>query len=202
MSHKIPVNNNGRKVVVVQSKISPATAKRLDVIVKKFGFSARYEILQYLISAFLHYADPEGESRQENSDEMSQIAKIFEGSESRKKRLASRIDESGKSITDVVQILKSKGSNAYSCRWTHLSPDGDTDTAAVPAVFQLIMSRLMPDRYDYLMKVASELGSTSALRALDYLIEVDRRCGTSEAGDYASNTYGIVPVRKHHKTIK
>lgn len=188
-----------RKVVVIQSKITPADDARLNRVVKKYGFTSRYEVLQYLVSAFLHYADPSGECM---TDEGAAIGSIFQGCESPLSRLNAIRHDKDMEETDVIRIMKSADAEAYSVRWTHHTVDGDTDSSSAPHVLQLVLARLLPDRYEYLMKIAGELDSISVLRALDHLIEADKRCGTPDTAEYASNTYGIVPVRKHHKTIR
>lgn len=202
MTHKKQKKNPNFKVEVIQAKITPATAARIDKVVKKFVFSSRYEILQYLVSAFLHYADPEGETHMV-SEEMSQIGMIFQGCESPSTRLNTmRLNEQNMMVTDDVRLMQVGGSDTYMCKWIHHDKYGDKETGSVPAVFKMILSRLLPDRFDYLMRVANELDSTSVLRALDYLIENDKSYGVPETDNYASNTYGIVPVRKFRKSMK
>lgn len=202
MTHKKQKKNPNFKVEVIQAKITPATAERIDKLVKKFGFSSRYEVLQYLVSAFLHYADPEGETEQV-SKEMEQVGMIFQGCESPSTRLNTmRLDDRNLVITDEICLMQMRGSDAYMCKWVHHDKYGDKESGSAPEVLKLILSRLLTDRYDYLMRVANELDSTSVLRALDYLIDSDKSFGTPEQDNYASNTYGIVPVRKFRKTIK
>ena len=202
MTHKKQKKNPNFKVEVIQSKITPATAARLDMIVKKFGFTSRYEILQYLVSAFLHYADPEGETHAQ-SDELSQIGMIFQGCEDKATRLNTfRMDERNTDVTDEIRLMRASDQDAYTCSWIHHDEAGDKETSSAPAMLQLILSRLLPDRYQYLMRVASELDSGSVLRALDYLIEVDTSNGSPEQIDYAGNTYGIVPTRKFKKSME
>lgn len=183
---------------MIQSKISVSTSRRLDELVKKFGFHSRYEILQYLISAFLHYADPVTVP----DESLDMISGIFAGSENPDSRLNTvRSSDGDMEVTDVVSVMRHPGSSAYSCRWTHRDVSGEVESSSASLVLDMILSRLMPARHQYLMRVARELGSESVLRALDYLIEADSRCGTPEPGDYESNEYGVVPVRKQHKTI-
>lgn len=202
MAHKKQKKNPNFKVEVIQAKITPATAARIDKLVEKFGFASRYEVLQYLVSAFLHYADPEGET-QMVSEEMSQIGMIFQGCESPSTRLNTmRLNEQSMTVTDDVKLMQVGGSDTYMCKWIHHDKYGDKETGSVPAVFKMILSRLLPDRFDYLMRVANELDSTSVLRALDYLIENDKSYGVPETDNYTSNTYGIVPVRKFRKSMK
>ena len=186
------------KTVMIQSKISVATSRRLDEIVKKFGFSSRYEILQYLISAFLHYADPSVPG----DESLDLMSGIFAGCENPDSRLNTvRSTDGDMEVTDVVSVMHRPGSSVYSCRWTHRDGKDEMESMSAALVLDMILARLLPARHAYLRHVAAELDSVSVLRALDYLIEADRRCGTPEPGEYASNVYGVVPVRKPHKTI-
>jgi len=186
------------KTVMIQSKISVDTSRRLNEIVKKFGFASRYEILQYLVSAFLHYADPQTPS----DDTLETLSGIFAGAENPDSRLNTvRSCDGDAEVTDVVSIMHQRGSDAYSCRWTHRDVKGEMESTSAALVLDMILARLLPTRYNYLRQVADDLGRSSVLYALDYLIEADKRAGTPEAADYASNTYGIVPVRHKNKSI-
>lgn len=42
------------KHISIQSKVSPEAAACLDDIVKKYKFKSRYEVMQYLLTAFCH----------------------------------------------------------------------------------------------------------------------------------------------------
>lgn len=187
------------KAVMIQSKISVETSKRLDRIVNKFGFASRYEILQYLISAFLHYADPTTPA----DETLEVISGIFAGCENPDSRLnTAGSTTADMEVSDVVSVMHRPGSNAYSCHWTHRDAHGEMESSSAAAVLDMILARLLPTRYEYLCKVADELQGGSVLYALDYLIEADKRAGAPDGGDYASNTYGVVPVRHNNKSIE
>ena len=199
MSHRKCKYQLGEKTVMIQSKISVETSQRLNEIVKKFGFASRYEILQYLVSAFLHYADPTTPA----DESLEMLSGIFAGCENPDSRLNTvRSSDGDAEVTDVVSIMHQRGSSAYSCRWTHRDDKSEMESSSAAAVFDVILARLLPTRYEYLRHVASEIDSASALYALDYLIEADKRCGTPEPGEYASNTYGVVPVRHNNKSME
>lgn len=198
MSHRKCKYMDDNKAVMIQSKISPETSYRLDEIVRKFGFSSRYEILQYLISAFLHYADPTSPA----DDSLKVMSGIFAGCENPDSRLNTvRGTDGNMEVTDVVSIMHQPKSSAYTCRWTHRDAKGEIESSSAALVLDMILARLLPTRYDYLRKIADELDSTSVLKALDYLIEADQRCGTAEQGEYATNAYGAVPVRHFKREI-
>lgn len=200
MARKQGKNGDDYKMCVIQSKVSAHTDRRLNAVVKKYGFESRYELLQYIISAFLHYADPKSEKENNESADLDMIGTIFKGFDNPAARLnTSRLDGADMELTDVIRLMK--GGDAYSCVWTHSDAKGTTECSSAPAVLELILMRLLPDRYAYLRQVADEIDSVSVLRALDYLIEADKRCGTPSGADYASNEYGVVPVRKQYKPM-
>lgn len=73
---------------MVQAKVSCDTAERLDNIVKKYGFASRYEVMQYILSAFLTKADPGYLNEEEkNRDVIAEFAKLFEGFENKRNRI-------------------------------------------------------------------------------------------------------------------
>jgi len=186
------------KTVMIQSKISIDTSRRLDEIVKKFGFSSRYEILQYLVSAFLHYADPTTPA----DDTLEVISGIYAGSENPDQRFNTvRSEDGDMEVTDVVSVMHRPGSSAYTCRWTHRDDKGEMESGSAAVVLDMILARLLPTRYDYLRRVADELQSNSVLYALDYLIEADKRAGIPDVEDFKSNAYGIVPVRHNNQSM-
>lgn len=199
MSHRKCKYMDDNKTVMIQSKISVDTSRRLNEIVKKFGFASRYEILQYLISAFLHYADPTTPA----DETLEVISGIFAGCENPDSRLNTlRSSDGDMEVTDVVSVMHRPGSNAYTCRWTHKDVQGEMESGSAAVVLDMILARLLPTRYDYLRQVADELEMSSVLYALDYLIEADKRLNVPQDGEYASNTYGIVPVRHNNKNTE
>ena len=58
-----------KKCVSIQSKVSPTTTKRLDAVVERGKFESKYELLQYLISVFLKFADPDNEDEDTGAKE-------------------------------------------------------------------------------------------------------------------------------------
>lgn len=190
-----------RKLCMIQSKITLSTQRRIDAIVEKYGFNARYELIQYVLSAFLSYADPEGEESGQDNDILRQIGTIFSGFEYPENRfniVGSRPDFA--TLSTAIYIYQQNEGRAY-CKTMKYADDVTVSSCSTPQAFQILMQKLLPEQYECLMRIANELGSDSALVALNHLIEADKRCGTLSTADYASNEYGNVPVRKHHKDI-
>ena len=65
------------KHVMVQAKISVEAADKLDKIVKEYKFNSRYEVMQYLLSAFIEKADCETEYNGVNTNE-TELMDIFQ----------------------------------------------------------------------------------------------------------------------------
>lgn len=200
MSKKRAYGSEQRKTCMIQSKVTPATLSRIDAIVRKYGFGTRYELLRYILFAFLRYADPESETdpADDIQTELGRIFADFRDSDARAVVLASE-DTVRLDLTEAILFYGSGTADTVTCR-RHSVKDG-TSTSSAPAVLDTVLSRLLPYEHGYLKHVAAELGSESALAALDYLIEADARCGTYQDPGFAMNEYGNVPVRKHSRHI-
>lgn len=200
MTRKRATERQDHKTCAIQSKVSAETGRRIDAIVKKYGFSARYELLQFLLSAFLRYADPEGETDPDESGMLDEIGKIFQGFESPETRINTvrPSDQEGLHLSEAI-LIYTRG-RATACRKMEYGEGGTTSTCSVNAVLTTVLQRLFPAQYESLLQVASELHSESVLIALDYLIEADRKCGRYTPDGFAANEYGIVPVRHHNLT--
>lgn len=203
MSKRRANDREQKKTFMVQSKVTADTLYRLDEIVAKYGFSARYELVQFLISAFLRYADPEHESCLTANDEMLEKIgrKIYAGFDKPENRinLVRKSDVDALTLTDALFIYSNNNGNAGLVKRMKFSDTETLSTCSVNAVLDLIFPKLLPEESDYLKTVAEELDSSSILVALDYLIEADQRCGKYEPANYAANEYGRVPVRKQNR---
>lgn len=190
MSKKRANQYEQKKVYVIQSKITEDTLQRLDMIVNKFGFTSRYELFQYLLSAFLRYADPDGESGVTQMDDtIAQIGKIFAGYDKAETRMniIRPAALASMKLTDAVFVYSGAGSVSIAKTLKDIDTDV-TCTCSVNAVLELMMKKLFPEQYAYLQKVAHELDSKSTLLALNYLIEADKRAGEPEPDGYAAST--------------
>ena len=91
------------KHVMIQAKVSYDTAERIDNIVKKYGFSSRYEVMQYVLSAFLSKADPGYSNEEEQSrDTINEFGKLFEGFENKRNRIITT--KMGKNLHSFLPI--------------------------------------------------------------------------------------------------
>lgn len=200
MSQRRANRTEPKKLQMVQSKVSAATLSRLDAIVSKYGFSARYELVQFLISAFLRYADPEHESGVSKREEMlSEIGRIFAGYDDPERRIniARQSELDTLPLTDTFFVYGT-GKSAV-IKHMRCADSGTLCSCGISSVLEAVLPGLLPEEAGYLKTVAAELGSDSLLVALRYLIEADRRCGEYKPDDYASNEYGRVPVRKQNR---
>ena len=93
------------KHISIQSKVSPEAAACLDDIVKKYKFKSRYEVMQYLLTAFLSYVNPDyGESEEIDISYVSELSKVFEDFENKKNRVISTKPRGRKSFRMVGSI--------------------------------------------------------------------------------------------------
>lgn len=58
------------------AKVTARTRERFDAVCKKYHFKSNYEILQYVVGAFLRYAGP-GVFVDANREEVSQLLRMF-----------------------------------------------------------------------------------------------------------------------------
>lgn len=199
MSRRRAYGAEQRKTCMIQSKVTPETMARLDAVVRKYGFGTRYELMRYIVLAFLSYADPEGETDGQ-SVMPGEIGRIFDGCEDACRREAVVSEVERLDVTDAL-LFYATPAGCPSCRRISRADGRELSACSAPAILQTVLQRVLPQEYEYLRHVADELGSSSVLVALDYLIEADKRVGAYQDAGYAMNEYGNVPVRHHARHI-
>ena len=109
----------------IMSKLDEETARRLERIRDKFGFSSCYEIMQCLISAFLRYADPGGEPYAQLDQSVVHLSHIFEGLENDLTRAA--VGKPGARgclrLDDIIAIYSVPGSRKRTIRHYTIKAD-------------------------------------------------------------------------------
>ena len=100
-----------KKCVSIQSKVSSTTAKRLDAIVERGKFESKYELLQYLITVFLKFADPENEDEDTEAKELEEFAKLFDGWDDYRNRIITTKPQGNRhlQLVDMVCIYSEVG---------------------------------------------------------------------------------------------
>lgn len=197
-------NKRQLKFVSIQSKVSPETAERIDRIVKDGGFESRYELMQYLLTAFLKYADKE----MEGTDEVREFAKIFEGYQNKKNRIITTKPGGNRSmkLVESINIFSETGKKGYVCKRLVLNGDKESITSNNESAVRSVMRKLFPDIAGYIEGIGSGIGESSYIKILEYIIENkpdDIRQGIEDEFKQQSPAvrYGDTPKRLKHKTV-
>lgn len=198
---------DNRKCEMIQCKISVETSKRIDGIVERGGFASKYEFLQYLLSAFLRYADPEKEV-DEMSEELLSFGKMYEGWENSKNRIITTRPSGNRALkmTESINIYSEIGRTGYVCKVIRIKGSDVSTTGSVSTALDVMMKKLFPKMYARMADIGRNIGEVSALRVVEYMISEAERKGLTEAEKAISespmsNEYGNVPKKKRSKSL-
>lgn len=198
-----------RKFVSIQSKVSPNTVKRLDAVVERGKFESKYELLQYLISVFLKFADPENEDEDTTAQELVEFARLFEGWDDYKQRIITTKPQGNKhlNLTDIVCIYSEVGKKGYVGKKISLNASETKITDNVGNVLDVVLKKLYPAIYEKLCTLTEQVEERSISKALEKLLvevlkDVDSETLTKMFVDAKGEIeYGNKPMRKRHKGI-
>lgn len=198
---------NNRKCEMIQCKISAETSKRIDGIVERGGFASKYEFLQYLLSAFLRYADPE-KKVDEMSEELLSFGKMYEGWENSKNRIITTRPSGNRALrmTESINIYSEIGRKGYVCKVIRIKGEDVSTTGSISTAMDVMMKKLFPKMYARMADIGRNIGEVSALRVVEYMISEAERKGLTEAEKAISespmsNEYGNVPKKKRSKSL-
>lgn len=198
-----------RKFVSIQSKVSPSTVKRLDAVVERGKFESKYELLQYLISVFLKFADPENEEEDTETKEVLEFARMFEGWDDYKQRIITTKPQGNRhlNLTDIVCIYSEVGKKGYVGKKISLNAVETKITDNVGNVLEVVLKKLYPAIYDKLNEMTGQVNSRSISKTLEKIIEeflkdVDaetlERIFSEAKGDVE---YGNVPIKRRSRRL-
>lgn len=193
------------KFVSIQSKVSPETAERIDRIVNEYGFGSRYELMQYLLSAFLKYADRE----MEESDQLNEFAKIFEGYQNKKTRIITTRPGGNRNLklTESINLFSEIGRRGYVCKRLVIAGEKESITSNSENALRSIIRKLFPQIAGYIESIGNDIGESNYIKILEYMIELiaDDEAVKSIRKDFESlkqkPEYGRVPVRSKVETL-
>lgn len=202
---------NEQKFISIQSKVSVQTAKRIDWIVKKYKFDSRYELVQYILSAFLKIADPEGEADNE-STELLEFAKVFEGFENRKTRIITTKPSGNRALklTDSINIYSELGRKGYVCRKISIDGDDIHTSCSNEKALSTLLKKLHPALFIKLIDIGREIEEVSVQKILSFLIAESTTVGQQIDDRYILDTfdkasggteYGNTPKRMKNKSV-
>lgn len=209
-----------KRTVNVTAKVSLETKRRLERIRDRYGFRSIYEIVQYLLSAFLRQADAEGEDLASQTDARTaslwEAARLFEGFENRRSRLVTTAPSPPpeRRLREVVALFDVAGRRRHEVRRLTAREDGGftcrTDAASALAA---LLRHLSPSAWNSLDTLA-RLAGTEPLRAMEAAL----RHAAAEAAEAAATRdvqaeframeqaeaprYGERTRRHPHKTIE
>lgn len=201
------------KHVMVQAKVSCDTAERLDNIVKKYGFASRYEVMQYILSAFLTKADPGYLNEEEkNRDVIAEFAKLFEGFENKRNRIITTKPKGVKSLKLVnsIYIFSEVGKKGYVARNMKVDAEGVKISNRSNTSISNVIKYLYPKLAEKLDSIGRKIDSNRYEEIIDYILEemnVKLMDGIgeevrSEMDMVAGVTrYGNVPVKARKREV-
>lgn len=195
------------KYVLVQTKVDQATAERLERLVKTGGFKSKYELVQYLVSVFLRFADPEHEPTDEMSQEHYQWAIMLQDWSNKSARIITSKPSTSQALRLVssLNIYTEVGKKGYVARMIKLhGKDADmTSTTNVDRAVNEVLQKLYPSVHEQLQCVAHACGSRRDIDAIIALLESSDIPTIApdevEGLDVAMNDYGNVPVRHNNR---
>lgn len=202
------MNNRDRKCCMIQCKVSAEAAERIERVVERGGFSSHYEFLQYLLSAFLKFADPEQDGTDEMSDELLSFAQIYEGWENKKNRIITTKPSGNRALkmTEAINIFSELGKNGYVCKMIKVSGNDIRTTGSISQALETLTKRLYPRMYNQLMEIGRRIDENNIQRVIEYMIEDMERKGLKTKENTVSespmiNEYGNVPKKKRSKSL-
>ena len=183
--------------------------KRLDAVVERGKFESKYELLQYLISVFLKFADPENEDEDADAKELEEFARLFDGWDDYRQRIITTKPQGNKHmrLTEMICIYSEVGKKGYIGKKISFNASETKVTDNVGNVLDVVLKKLYPSIYEKLYAFTEQLEERSISKALEKLLvellkDVDsvtlERIFADAKGDIE---YGRVPVRKRHKSL-
>ena len=201
------------KHVMIQAKVSYDTAERIDNIVKKYGFSSRYEVMQYVLSAFLSKADPGYSNEEEQSrDTINEFGKLFEGFENKRNRIITTKPRGIQTLKLVnsIYIFSEVGKKGYVSRNMKVDAEGVKISNRSETSISSVIRYLYPKMAEKLDSVGKGIGSNRYEEIIEYMLEGMEVRGADEVGEEVMDEmneisgvtrYGNVPVKARTRVV-
>lgn len=198
-----------RKFVSIQSKVSPSTVKRLDAVVERGKFESKYELLQYLISVFLKFADPENEDEDTDAKELEEFARLFDGWDDYRQRIITTKPQGNKHmrLIEMICIYSEVGKKGYVGKKISFNATETKVTDNVCNVLEVVLKKLYPSIYERLNALTEQVSERSISKTLEKLLEEVLKDADSETLDRIFSDakseveYGNVPMKKRRTCI-
>lgn len=198
-----------RKFISVQSKVSARTAERLSAIVEKYGFKSNYELMQYILSAFLRYVDAEHEEAEEESKNLAfvECGKMFAGWMEAQSRIITTAP-AGSEHLDLVKsvfIYHKTGKKGYVVKEVSGAENRIFVNYSVDHALSSVLKLLHPETYAKVKAVGDSMGVKNIRVVIDTLLQENGASGPKNAINedferFANNPdYGNKPKQKRNR---
>lgn len=198
------------KHVMVQTKVDPATAERLDRLVKIGGYKSKYELVQYLVSVFLRVADAEHEPEGDAAEHQEWAEMLQDWNNKTARIITSKpVKNNALKMVSSINIFTEVGKRGHVSRMIkfHGSEGDTTATSSIDKAVNEVLIKLWPQIHEQLQEIARACGSRSDIDAIKALLETSTlpRIKADEPAEEeqgpAMNEYGNVPVRHNNKQM-
>ena len=194
-----------KKLILMQCRVTMDTAERVDMVCRRCGIASRYELMGYLLSCFMRYADPQTDS--DHDSDIMELGRIFDGYDDPQARIVTVGTDKGLVTTDTVRFQTLKGKRAHTAMmYNHRT---GKETSNVVDILDTVIERMFPALSRRIHDIGRATGMTTAKEVLDYLTEKEE--GKDEAwhtikqdmDTYRNDiTYGRVPKRGRKRGVE
>ncbi len=179
-------------------------------MVERGKFESKYELLQYLISVFLKFADPDNEDEDTEAKELEEFAKMFDGWDDYRNRIITTKPQGNRhlQLTDMVCIYSEIGKKGYVGKKISFKATETKVTDNVGNVLEVVLKKLYPSIYEKIYNMAEQVEERSISKTLEKILDevlkdVDSETLARIFVDAKNEIeYGNVPKRKRYKGIE
>lgn len=199
------------KHVMVQAKISVEAADKLDKIVKEYKFNSRYEVMQYLLSAFIEKADCETEYNGVNTNE-TELMDIFQRLRAVKDRVNTVKPSAYDDIKRVASVFIYRVTNRrrYVSSCITENGEGMHHSSKKEQVLEEVFRHLYPNLAQRLLVIGRNIGVNGYDNIIKELLDmspvssdgIHNDVSTEVSGFMGQNKYGMVPVITRNKKVE
>lgn len=199
------------KHVMVQAKISVEAADKLDKIVKEYKFNSRYEVMQYLLSAFIEKADCETENNGVNTNE-TELMDIFQRLRAVKDRVNTVKPSAYDDIKRVASVFIYRVTNRrrYVSSCITENGEGMHHSSKKEQVLEEVFRYLYPNLAQRLLVIGRNIGVNGYDNIIKELLDmspvssdgIHNDVSTEVSGFMGQNKYGMVPVITRNKKVE
>lgn len=199
------------KHVMGQAKISVEAADKLDKIVKEYKFNSRYEVMQYLLSAFIEKADCETEYNGVNTNE-TELMDIFQRLRAVKDRVNTVKPSAYDDIKRVASVFIYRVTNRrrYVSSCITENGEGMHHSSKREQVLEEVFRYLYPNLAQRLLVIGRNIGVNGYDNIIKELLDmspvssdgIHNDVSTEVSGFMGQNKYGMVPVITRNKKVE